>query len=411
MTRDSQPDRGVSERYHRQQMVQWLGRDRLRSLRVAVIGAGAVGNEVIKNLSLLGVGQVDVFDFDRIELHNLTRSVLFRESDVGASKAAVAVARAGEINPDVAFKAIEGDLWDQLNVKKTSYYDVVFGCVDNFEARMRASYLSRLACVDFISAGIDSRYVSVQWHRFSRLRRSDGAANIVACYECDMGAAAYKAVDQRYSCGWLRKIAEESKLIPTTAITASIAAAHAVSQFLCSDEIDAGNSADASAGRLLVDTLGGQSSKTALPLNDQCLACAGLPASTNYGRFNGTLASLRRQHPTQIEFDDERQHIVFSEALILACRCVNDAGHSKALDDSVRLQPARKHTDAIGWCSICADSSIDIDIVESLSISDWHRRFDGARLDCQFIRIDAGDGATYIYDNDDNDRPGQSANP
>lgn len=408
MAKSSHPGSGVSERYGRQQMVQWLSRDRLQSLRVAVIGAGAVGNEVIKNLALLGVGHVDVFDFDRIEIHNLTRSVLFRESDVGRGKAVVAVGHARQINPDVAFNAVEGDLWDQLNVKKTSCYDVVFGCVDNFEARMRASYLCRLACVDFISAGIDSRYVSVQWHRFSRLQSSDGSENAIACYECDMGQAAYEAVDKRYSCGWLRKIADESKLIPTTAITASIAAAHAVSQFLNAGEVNATDSANDCAGRLLVDTLGGQSSKTALPLNDQCLACAGLSVSTKSGKFNGSLDSLRHQHQIPIEFDAERQHIVFSEALILACRCVNDEDHAKTLDKSVRLQPARNYSEAIGWCSICGDSSIDIDIAESLSISDWQRRFDGARLGCQFIRMDAGDGSTHIYDNDADQEPAKA---
>src|SRR5215467_14413941 len=52
-------------------------RKRLSSLKVMVVGAGALGNEVIKNLSLLGLGTIYIVDRDVIEASNLTRSVLF----------------------------------------------------------------------------------------------------------------------------------------------------------------------------------------------------------------------------------------------------------------------------------------------------------------------------------------------
>jgi adenylyltransferase/sulfurtransferase len=54
------------DRYLRQQGVDGLAVDRLLAMRVAVVGAGAVGNEVVKNLVLMGVGAVDVHDFDRV---------------------------------------------------------------------------------------------------------------------------------------------------------------------------------------------------------------------------------------------------------------------------------------------------------------------------------------------------------
>ena len=60
-------------RYARHALIDWFDQDRLRAARIAVIGAGAVGNEVVKNLALLGVGAIEIFDFDRIERHNLTR--------------------------------------------------------------------------------------------------------------------------------------------------------------------------------------------------------------------------------------------------------------------------------------------------------------------------------------------------
>jgi adenylyltransferase/sulfurtransferase len=66
-----------------------------------VIGAGALGNEIIKNLALTGIGNILLVDFDQIEPSNLSRSILFRETDRGRYKADVAAERAREIFPDI----------------------------------------------------------------------------------------------------------------------------------------------------------------------------------------------------------------------------------------------------------------------------------------------------------------------
>ena len=79
------------ERYQRHSLVDWFDQDQLAASSVVVIGAGAVGNEVLKNLCLLGIGHVHVVDFDRIEEHNLTRTVLFGPPDVGRFKAEAGV--------------------------------------------------------------------------------------------------------------------------------------------------------------------------------------------------------------------------------------------------------------------------------------------------------------------------------
>ena len=74
----------------------------MADLSIGVIGAGAVGNEVIKNLALLGVGEIYIFDLDKVEEHNLTRSVLFRDTDIGQSKSIVAAQRAMELDRGVS---------------------------------------------------------------------------------------------------------------------------------------------------------------------------------------------------------------------------------------------------------------------------------------------------------------------
>ena len=76
----------MTERYARHSIIDWFSQDKVHNSKVAVIGAGAVGNEVVKNLALLGVGEIHIYDYDKIEIHNLTRSIFFRETDVGAEK-------------------------------------------------------------------------------------------------------------------------------------------------------------------------------------------------------------------------------------------------------------------------------------------------------------------------------------
>ena len=104
------------DRYLRQQAVEGLGVDRLAGMHVVVVGAGAIGNEVVQNLALIGIARIDLHDFDRVELHNLTRSVFLRESDVGLPKSAAVAARAGQIDPNVRVRAIEGDAWRTLTL-------------------------------------------------------------------------------------------------------------------------------------------------------------------------------------------------------------------------------------------------------------------------------------------------------
>src|SRR5437763_405877 len=96
----------LEDRYARHRLMDWWDQKRLADAKVLVAGAGAIGNEVLKNLALLGVGHILVVDFDRVELSNLTRSVLFRDSDIGQSKARIAAERAREINPDCDIRCI-----------------------------------------------------------------------------------------------------------------------------------------------------------------------------------------------------------------------------------------------------------------------------------------------------------------
>ncbi|MFQ5422024.1 MAG: ThiF family adenylyltransferase, partial [Anaerolineae bacterium] len=69
------------DRYHTFGYISWWQQEIVRDATVLIVGAGALGNEVLKNLALMGIGHLIIADFDTIEDSNLSRSVLFRTSD------------------------------------------------------------------------------------------------------------------------------------------------------------------------------------------------------------------------------------------------------------------------------------------------------------------------------------------
>jgi len=121
-----------------------FARDRA-AITALVVGAGALGNEVIKNLALIGLRAIWIADRDRVEASNLTRSILFCTPDIqrdiaeGTPKAVLAARRAVEINPDVATRSFVGEIAD-LGYGVLRRADIVFSCVDNEMARLELGW-------------------------------------------------------------------------------------------------------------------------------------------------------------------------------------------------------------------------------------------------------------------------------
>jgi tRNA A37 threonylcarbamoyladenosine dehydratase len=85
------------DRFHRFSLIGWWDQNKLANAKALVVGAGALGNEIVKNLALLGFGHVLILDMDRVENSNLSRSVLYRAADNGSPKSEVAARSARDI--------------------------------------------------------------------------------------------------------------------------------------------------------------------------------------------------------------------------------------------------------------------------------------------------------------------------
>ena len=92
-----------TDKFDRQKRIQGWDQNKIASAKVMVIGVGATGNEVVKNLVLSGVGTLYIIDFDFIESSNLNRCVLFNSKAAENNEYKVDVVKQAceVLNPDV----------------------------------------------------------------------------------------------------------------------------------------------------------------------------------------------------------------------------------------------------------------------------------------------------------------------
>jgi adenylyltransferase/sulfurtransferase len=202
-------------RFARLEAIEWWDQALLARTRILVIGAGALGNEVVKNLALLGIGHLVVADMDRVELSNLSRSVLFRAADEGRPKAECAVAMAREIFPGIDAHAAVGNVLADLGLGWFRWADVVIGALDNREARVFVNSACARVGRPWFDGGIEVL------HGVAR----GFAPPATACYECTMSRVDWEILNQRRSCSLLARRALAQRGTPTTPTTASVIAA------------------------------------------------------------------------------------------------------------------------------------------------------------------------------------------
>ena len=183
-------------------LLSWFKKERVKNAKVLVAGAGALGNEVVKNLALFGVGHIYVVDFDRIELSNLTRSVLFREEDAynHSYKAEIVAKRAREINPQIKVTPIVGNLFSEVGLGLYRSVDVVIGCLDSRIARYLLNRLSLRAGKSWYTPGMN-------------------------CYECGLSREEFNNIMLRTGCADVVRTQSSAGRVATTPISASIVGA------------------------------------------------------------------------------------------------------------------------------------------------------------------------------------------
>ncbi len=134
------------QRYSRQFMLEEIGAEgqiKIKHAKVLVVGTGGLGCPVLQYLAAAGVGTIGIVDFDKVEIHNLHRQILFGTDDIGKSKASTAAKKILSSNSNVN-PVVFDVLLDESNAENIiSQFDIVVDGSDNFQTR----YLVNDVCV------------------------------------------------------------------------------------------------------------------------------------------------------------------------------------------------------------------------------------------------------------------------
>jgi adenylyltransferase/sulfurtransferase len=202
------------DRFSRLRLIPWWNEEKIRSARVLVVGAGALGNEILKNLALLGFRQVVVVDLDHIEESNLSRAVLYRAHDVGRHKAGVAAEAFQELSPGAVAWGLPADIIHTCGLGLFHWSDFILAGLDNREARLwinRAAWKMNRPWIDGAIEGING---------VARVFLPGSAP----CYECTLGETDWALLERRMSCNLLVREENTAGKVPTTPTISSIIA-------------------------------------------------------------------------------------------------------------------------------------------------------------------------------------------
>ncbi len=212
------------DRYDRMKRIEWLDLERMHVSKCLIVGAGALGNEVAKSMALAGFHDITILDMDRIVASNLSRSIFFKDEDVGRMKAEVVASKISDSFPFVSIKPIvsriqELEDWD---------FDIVLGCLDNVQARLHTNSHARYHRIPYIDGATDGFRGKVQ------VVLPEGP-----CLECIMNKSHMAIMDQRFSCTgngtiFSPKFASE---ITTTSIVAAVQVREAMKILSCRSDM------------------------------------------------------------------------------------------------------------------------------------------------------------------------------
>jgi molybdopterin/thiamine biosynthesis adenylyltransferase len=173
--------------YDRQKRVDGWNQDAVSKARCLVVGAGALGNELVKNLLQFGVREITLVDYDEIVAANLNRCCFFTHADVGAKKAEVIAREATRINPEAEVKVLLKRV-EHLDEAIFSSVDYAFGCLDNVGARLHlnAQCYGKAPVIDGGTTGFNGRVSIVRAPS--------------SCFECALSRRDYKLLWKKYAC-------------------------------------------------------------------------------------------------------------------------------------------------------------------------------------------------------------------
>lgn len=202
--------------YERSKRLGWFDIDAIEGSKVLMVGAGAIGNEVLKNLILTGFKHITIVDMDHVVKSNLNRCLFFDlgDADEKSYKAEIVARKASQMAPGLDIKHHVSRI-EELGDEFIPSFDLVFGCLDNLAARLHLNahcYYSSTPYIDGATLGMTGKVQVVIGPK-------------TPCVECTLNRTHIETVEKRYSCTGTDMNFVEPKLaaeITTTSVISAV---------------------------------------------------------------------------------------------------------------------------------------------------------------------------------------------
>lgn len=153
---------------------------KIERCKVLLVGAGGIGCEVLKNLTLTGFKNIDAIDLDTIDVSNLNRQFLFNKSNVGQSKSEVAISIAkqeyAKSQEGLNLRAIHKSITlAEFDVDFFKQYSIVINALDNRAARSHVNRMCLAAAIPLLESG------TAGYTGQTKLIKN----SLTSCYECE----------------------------------------------------------------------------------------------------------------------------------------------------------------------------------------------------------------------------------
>ena len=204
------------EVFDRSRRIGWLDLESIFNARVMMVGAGALGNEVGKNLALSGFRRLTIVDMDHVVGSNLNRCLFFTKEDArrGAKKAEVVARGISKISTIADPIALDTRI-EEVPDSVLREQDLILGCLDNIQARIHVNSHAYSLGKAYIDGGMEG-FVG----RVTVVKPPNGA-----CVQCGMNRSHAKVAEKRFSCTGKDVVFHEPRLaaeITTTSVISAI---------------------------------------------------------------------------------------------------------------------------------------------------------------------------------------------
>ena len=118
------------------------GQKKLSNSSILLIGVGGLGSAASLYLTVSGIRELTLVDFDSVDESNLSRQILFQKEDIGMNKAIVAKRKLEAFNQDILINAIEKRLNEDELREFINDSNLVIDATDNLESRLMINQIT-----------------------------------------------------------------------------------------------------------------------------------------------------------------------------------------------------------------------------------------------------------------------------